>query len=227
MSLWLPHDSAVYFGEFFWHLSLYLRNCESNWCCAGEPTGQVTIFGCLDAAKNKGEYKHLHTVQLPRTTGALVPFLGLSGARQLEVRISRSPDGPVGPMLEYHPQLLQAPIAQLRAFSQLSDSIINGTELPIPFRLAPVSDSILHDGVSGGIAGAGCEFRPDVLSQFVGGGLVVEVSRLQNPVAVHFEQHGSTRLSIEIGCDLDFTAKVLAVSGEEEMSASGVFVSPV
>ena len=118
----------------------------------GQPTGNVSVFAS-DGLSN-GRYKQIlqkddETMVKVSTKSLLFPFVAISDTPtetiplMNAVGVSRVPNaGSLEPLLERHPQLLQAPIAQLRAFDTVATAVESGLPLPVAFRiLNPVKGS--------------------------------------------------------------------------------------
>ena len=153
----------------------------------GQPTGQITLFST--SKLDGGNYKHLFTVDLSETSvdmSGLMPFVAISDEKEAEkpslntLAVSRVPNaGDIEPLLDLHPQLLQAPIAQLRAFGTVAAAIEQGAPLPLAFRIVEPhkSNSALdltdHEG---GTSCAGSSWKHPLLNAFRGGAFAVSVA---------------------------------------------------
>ena len=153
----------------------------------GHPTGEITIVGAdkLDKAK----YVNLHTVTI-EDASELYPFVTLADHSEIEdpemniISVSRIPNaGAVEPLLPQHPQLLQAPIAQLRAIGSVATAIKEGQPLPKAFRMITPHEADKSPDLRGFVSSAGMPHGHSLTDSFRGGAFVVSLACATNCVA--------------------------------------------
>ena len=148
-------------------------------------------------ALDDGHYTHVKQVKLDcvaKRLAELHPFVAIVDAYDEHVQlpcantvaVSRTPRaGADGPLLEYLPQLLQFPVAQIRAFDAAASSI--GGSLPLAFRV--VQRPHVHDeeSLSGlttnGLLEPALKAVPKGLAGFNSDAFVISVSRKLEDVA--------------------------------------------
>lgn len=176
----------------------------------GEPTGEITIFKAYLNTSSPGsgeEYSHLKTVKICIPKGSrLLPFIAFTEKyfnetpKAMSVAASRVPNaGGINALLEHHPQLLQAPIAQMRAFATVAAAVDESKPLPLAFRLiehVPAAVETKVRTTRGGAALAGkC-----VIEEFSGGTFAIRMSCAAACVAsIILKGVDDSDLTIDIG----------------------------